>query len=77
MPFWWLVQLVVAVAFAVIAYSLAPKPKKQKPQAVQDAEEPKAEAGIPIPVVWGTANIKSPNVLRVTNKGKRSYKVSI
>lgn len=75
MGWWVVVQLVVAVALAVVSYALTPKPKKQKPPATQDMDEPTAEAGRPIPVVFGTVNITSPNVLYYTDKNKRSYEV--
>lgn len=77
MPFWWLIQLVVAVALAVISYALAPKPKKQKPPATRDLDDPTAEAGRPIPVVFGTINVKSGNILYFTDKGKREYEVRV
>lgn len=77
MPFWFLVQLVVAVALAVIAYALAPKPKKQKPAATRDLDDPTAEAGRPIPVVFGTINVKGSNILYFSDKGKREYEVRV
>jgi len=75
MPWWWLIQLVVAVALAVIAYALAPKPKKQKPPATKDLDNPTADAGRPIPVVFGSINVTGPNVLWYGDKGKREYEV--
>ncbi len=75
MPWWWLIQLVIAIALAVISYALAPKPKKQKPPASQDQEDPTSEAGRPIPVVFGTMNVTGVNVLYFADKGKREYLV--
>ena len=77
MPFWFLIQLVVAVALAVIAYALAPKPKKQKPPATRDLDDPTSEAGRPIPVVFGTINVKGNNILFFTDKGKVEYEVRV
>lgn len=75
MPWWWLIQLVVAVALAVIAYALAPKPKREKPPETKDLENPTADAGRPIPVVFGSVTVTGPNVLWYGDKGKREYKV--
>ena len=75
MPWWWLIQLVVAVALAVIAYALTPKPKKGKPAATKDLDNPTAEAGRPIPVVFGSINVKGVNVLWYGDKGKKEYEV--
>jgi hypothetical protein len=58
-----IIQLLVVLALQVIAYLLMPKPKKPKPPAVQDMEAPTAEAGRPIPVVFGTITVKGLNVL--------------
>ncbi len=58
-----LLQLAVAVTIALIAYALAPKPKKRTPDMSRDLELPTAEAGRPVPVVFGTGTIKSPNAL--------------
>lgn len=63
MPFNFLVQLLIGLALSVISYLLAPRPKTSKPNEVQDLESPTAEAGRPIPVVFGTVLIESPNVL--------------
>ena len=63
MPFNFLVQLLIGLALSVISSLLAPRPKTSKPNEVQDLESPTAEAGRPIPVVFGTVLIESPNVL--------------
>jgi len=76
MPWWWLIQLVVAVALAVIAYALAPKPKKVKPAATKDLDNPTADAGRPIPVVFGSINVSGVNVLWFGDKHKREYEVN-
>ena len=59
----WFIPLLLAIIFNVIAYLLMPKPKKQKPPEVQDLEDPTAEAGRPIPVVFGTLTVKGSNIL--------------
>ena len=63
-------QVLVAIAISFLAYVIAPKPKTRQPDSVSppDLEEPTAEVGKPIPVVFGTATIKDPNVLHYTDK---------
>ncbi len=63
MPFNFLVQLLIALALNVIAFLLTPRPKVSQPNEVTELEDPTAEAGRPIPVVFGTVLIKSPNTL--------------
>lgn len=58
-----LVQLAVAIALALISYALTPKPKAPKDRSIRDLEAPTADAGRPIPVVFGEVTIKSPNCL--------------
>ena len=57
-----LVQLAIAVALTVVAYLLTPKPKTPKSE-VRDLEDPTADAGRPIPVVFGTVTVSGVNVL--------------
>ncbi len=75
MAWWVLIQIVVAVALAVISYALTPKPKQQKPAASQDLDSPTAQAGRPIPVVFGTISVKGSNIVFFTDKNKNDYKV--
>jgi hypothetical protein len=63
MPFNFLVQLIIGLALAFISFLLMPRPKVAKPNEVQDLQSPTAESGRPIPVVFGTVLIESPNVL--------------
>lgn len=71
-----LLQIFIALVLAVISYMLAPKPKKPTPEAAKDMENPTAEAGIPVPVVFGTVTLKSPNCLWFGEKRINSYKVA-
>lgn len=73
MAFW--LVIVAAVALTAISYLLAPKIKAPKPEAAKDLEDPSAEAGRPIPVVFGTITVKGLNLLWYGDKGKRTYKV--
>ena len=76
MAWWWLVQLVIGVALAVIAYALAPKPKQIKPAPSADLEAPTSEAGRPIPVVFGSLEVKGSNILMYTDREKYDYEVN-
>jgi len=72
----WFIPLLLAIIFNVIAYLLAPKPKKQKPPEAKDLDNPSADAGRPIPVIFGTVTIKGLNVLWFGDKSKETKKVS-
>jgi len=69
------VALGISLAISIISYLIMPKPKAPKPEAAKDLEDPTAEAGRPIPVVFGTITVKGLNVLWFGDKGKRTYKV--
>ena len=73
----WLVSLLVALAINIVAYLLAPKPKKQKSEAAKDLEDPTAEAGRPVPVPFGSLTVKGGNVLAFMEKSIRTYKVKV
>jgi hypothetical protein len=75
MPFWLLLALAVA-AFALNVL-LAPKPKAPKPDSVKDLDDPTAEAGKPIPVVFGTITVKGLNVLWFGDKAVVTQKISV
>lgn len=73
MPFWLLIVAVVAaVALSVL---FMPKPKAPKPDAAKDLDDPTAEAGRPIPVVFGTLTVKGLNILWFGDKSMATYKV--
>lgn len=59
---WWL-SLLIGLAITAVTYLLMPRPKAPPPPAVQDLEDPVAEAGKPIPVVFGSMTVKGLNVL--------------
>lgn len=77
MIFPWLANLLIAAAFQVVAYVITPKPKAPKPPAVQQAENPTAEAGKPIAVLFGTGLISELNVLGFWDKATRQYQVKV
>jgi hypothetical protein len=71
----WFIPLLLAIIFNVIAYLLAPKPKKAKPPEVKDMDNPTADAGRPVPVIFGTVTVKGLNVLWYGDKSKQTKKV--
>ena len=71
----WFIPLLITLALQIVAYILMPKPKAPKPEAAKDLENPSAEAGRPIPVVFGTATVKGVNILWFGEKSIRTYKV--
>lgn len=54
--------LVLIISYAV-SVALAPKPPVPEPASLEDIEAPTAEEGRPIPVVFGTVTVSSPNVV--------------
>lgn len=71
----WLIPLLIALALQVVAYLLAPKPKASKPEAAKQQDSPTAEAGVEVPVVFGTITVQSPNCLWFGDKSQRTYQV--
>lgn len=69
--------MLVSLAISVISYLIMPKPKAAKPQAAKDMDNPTAEAGREMPVIFGTLTVKSPNVLDFTDKNIRTYDVKV
>lgn len=70
----WVIALIVSTVLQVAAYLLTPKPKGSNNEA-KDLESPTAEAGRPVPVLFGTMGVKGLNVLHYTDKAKRTFKV--
>ena len=69
---WW-VALLVGLAINIIAYLIMPKPKQPKPPAAKDLEDPTAEAGRPMPVVFGTITVKGGNIVWFGEKSLKEY----
>lgn len=69
MPF--LVQIVISLFMMVLSMLLRPKPKQPK---TPDMESPTAEPGKPIPVVFGSVQIKDPNTIAFGLKQKKKRK---
>ena len=68
-------QLIIGLALNIIAYLLAPKPKAAKPDAARDFEAPTAEAGRPVPVIFGDVTIKGANVLWYGDIRTKTHKI--
>lgn len=58
-----ILYIAVAVAFMALSYLLMPKPPKQEEKGPSEFEPPKADAGKPIAVVFGTKTVKSLGIL--------------
>lgn len=73
MAFW--IPFLIAIAFTVVAYLIAPKPKKAQPAAARDLEAPTADAGRPVPVVFGTLTVKGLNVLWYGKLSQNTFEI--
>lgn len=76
-PISFLITLAITVAINVVAYLLTPKSKTPKPEAAKDVQAPTADAGRPIPRVWGTMTVKGINVLYSGEPGSLEHKVKM
>lgn len=64
----WFVQLLIGIALNIVAYLIMPKPKQDQPNEIKDLEDPTAEAGRPLPVVFGSLMVKGLNVIDFMEK---------
>lgn len=76
MPAWFL-YLLLGVGLQVVGYLLMPKPKQPKPPEATDMEEPTAESGRPIAVIFGEIRITGPNILWFGQKYLRERDVEV
>lgn len=72
----WIVSLLISIAISIVSYLIAPKPKRAKPEAAKDLEDPTAEAGRPVPVAFGSIMVKGGNVLWFGEKKIKTYQVA-
>lgn len=70
-------QIVIAIIISIVAYAIMPKPKKQKPPAAKDMDDPTADAGRPLPVVFGSITVKGTNVLWYGEKRRNEYEIRV
>jgi predicted phage tail protein len=71
---WW-VALLISLAISTVAYLIAPKAKTDQPDSTTDMDDPTAEAGRPIPVLFGTMTISGLNILWYGEKRTTTYTV--
>lgn len=76
MAFWPIIQILIGVLLMVVSFAMMPQPKKQKPQPSSDLDDPTAEAGRPVPVVFGSVEVKGANIIWFGDKGKVDYEVN-
>lgn len=69
-----LINIAISVTMMVVAYIMTPKPKQPKPE-VKDLESPTADAGRPVPFVFGTKTVKGVNVMFYGEKTTHQYEV--
>jgi hypothetical protein len=69
--------IATALALQVVALLLTPRPRRPKPPEARDFESPTADAGRPVPVVFGTVTVKGVNILHYGEKEtvRRNLKV--
>lgn len=70
-----LIQLAIGVGLQIIGYLLMGSPKSTKPDEVQDLENPTAEAGRPIPVVFGEMEVSGVNIVWFGDKSTKTFSV--
>jgi hypothetical protein len=58
--FWFLVVFALSL---VVSFALMPKPESRPPAGLGDFNVPTAEVGREIPVLFGTRELKGPNVV--------------
>ena len=75
MPFPFIAQLIIGIVINVIGYMLMPKPKQPKPPSVEDLEDPTAEAGRPIPVIFGSITVSGTNIIYYGDKSIKTREV--
>jgi len=70
----WVVQLIIAIALAVVSYLITPKPKGPAADSTKGLDNPTSDPAKPIAKIWGTLIIKDPNCLWYGEKNMRTYK---
>jgi hypothetical protein len=65
----WIVAIIISLALEVVAYLITPKPQ----QFIAQEVAPTADAGVPIPWVFGEMGIDATNVLWVGDLRTRTY----
>mgnify|MGYP003505697074 CR=1 FL=1 len=67
-------NILLSLVLMVVSYLLMPKVKQETPET-KDLDDPTAEAGRPIPVLFGTVTVKGLNVLWFGEKGRQTSRI--
>jgi uncharacterized membrane protein len=70
-----LINLIVGIALQAIGYLLMPKSKSSKDSTVTDMENPTAEGGRPIPVVFGEIEVTGVNIVWFGDKATTTREI--
>ena len=70
-------QIFLAVAVAVANYFLFGRKKKAKRPEIEDLEIPSANAGRPVPKLYGTMAFSGLNVLAKADRGTNTFKIKV
>lgn len=70
-----LISVLIGFAIEVVGYLLMGQPKQEKTDDVQDLDMPTAEAGRPIPVLFGELEIKGLNCLWYGEKSSNQVNI--
>ena len=64
------------IVVAILAVALAPKPPASTPASLNESNIPTAEQGKPIPKVFGTRVVQSPNIVWYGDLGYNKVEAS-
>lgn len=70
-----LLQIAIGVGLQILGYLIMGKPKGPKPDEVKDMENPTAEAGRPIPVVFGEIEVSGVNIIFFGDKQTKTVRI--
>ncbi len=70
----WVIYVLISIAVNVAASLLTPRPDPTEPTPLDD---PTAESGKPITVIFGTRSVRGGNILHYGDKATRTYKVKV
>lgn len=68
-----LISFIVSFVMQVVGYIMVGQPKTEKSDKVRDLELPTAEAGRPIPVVFGEVEVVGLNCLWYGEKSTQTF----
>lgn len=60
---WAYIQAAILIIGLIYSYSMRPKPQNARPAGLEEIQAPTAEDGREIPVLFGTRDIQSANVV--------------